>query len=192
MAVPSIKGILIQHPVERIQGYLDEGRVSRRELEIQLGKEELAFFDGEKVVPGLWYPAAMTHRLLQLIYDVEGRDEAALRELGRETAGRLLQAPAFQSLFEAAARRGDASAGPLVLKLAEVVLNFSKWRFDGELHDFRVEVTEAEALSDYSRHTMVGLMETVGSAVAGRAVHVTSERPTPARMVFRGKAAPPA
>jgi hypothetical protein len=190
MAVPSTKGILIQHAVARIQGYLDGGRLSRDQLEVRLAKEDLAFFGGEKVVAGLWYPVAQNHRLLDLVYEVEGGSDEAMVELGRQAGEQILRAPAFGALFEAAARRRDASAGPLLLKLAELVLNFTKWRFLGpSLDDFRIEVAEAREISDHARRTVMGLIEVLGSAVLGRTLSVTSERPERDRILFHGKAA---
>lgn len=189
MLVPSTKGILIQHAVDRIQSYLDGGRLTRDQLELRLAGEDLAFFDGEKVIGGLWYPVAQHHRLLDLIFEVEGRSDRALLELGRRVGEQMLGAPAFAALFEAAARRGDASAGPLLMKLAELVLNFTKWRFLGpSLADFSIEVTEAQEISDHACRNVTGLIEVLGSHVLGRALTVTSERPESDRILFRGKA----
>jgi hypothetical protein len=189
MDVPSTKGVLIQHAVERIQGYLAGGRLSREELELRLAAEDLALFDGEKVIAGLWYPVARHHRLLDLIFEVEGRSEPALVDLGRTAGEQMLRAAAFGAMFEAAARRGEGSAGALLVKLAELVLNFTKWRFLGpSLADFRIEVTEAREVSDHARHNVTGLIEVIGSHVLGRALGVTSERPQPDRILFHGKA----
>jgi hypothetical protein len=190
MDVPSTKGILIQHAVERIQHHLERGRLSRDELELRLAPEDLAFFDGEKVIAGLWYPVARHHRLLELIFEVEGRSDLALVQLGRTAGEQMLRAPAFAAMFDAAGRRDEASAGALLVKLAELVLNFTRWRFLGSsLADFRIEVTEARDVSEHARRNVTGLIEVLGSHVLGRALAVTSERPQPDRILFHGKAA---
>ena len=189
MDVPATKGILIQHAVERIQGYLDSGRLSRDQLELRLAAEDLAFFDGEKVIAGLWYPVARHHRLLDLIFEVEGRSDQAMIELGRAAGEQMLRAAAFGAMFEAAARRGDAGAGTLLVKLADLVLTFTKWRFLGpSLGDFSIEVTEAREVSDHACRNVTGLIEVLGSRVLGRSLAVTSERPEPGRILFRGEA----
>ena len=56
---------MLQQVVTRIQDHLDCGRLSRDELEARLEKEDLAFFEGDKIVPSLWYPVAQNHRLLE-------------------------------------------------------------------------------------------------------------------------------
>ena len=189
MDAPSTKGILIQHAVERIQDYLDRGRLSRDQLELRLAVEDLAFFDGEKVIGGLWYPVARHHRMLDLIFEVEGRSDQVMIDLGRTAGEQMLRAPAFGAMFEAAARRGDSSAGALLVKLAELVLNFTKWRFLGpSLGDFSIEVTEAREVSDHARRNVTGLIEVLASRVLGRSIAVTSERPQPDRILFHGKA----
>jgi hypothetical protein len=191
MAVPSVKGVLLQHAVDRVQSYLSSGRLSREQLELGLEAEDLGAFDGEKIVGGFWYPAARYERLLELIHACEGRRPEALVEYGRSAAELLLGTQAFSAMFQATAKRtGDEGAGALLVKLAEVVLNFTRWRFVGtSLDDFTVEVTEAADYHELARRSVEGLIEVFGSRLFGKALRVTSERPSPDRIVYRARSA---
>jgi hypothetical protein len=78
--------------------------------------------------------------------------------------------------------------GPLLVKLAELVLNFTRWKYAGEsLDDFSVEVTEAIDYHEHARFTVQGMIELFGSRLLGKRLHVTSVRPTRDRIVFRAR-----
>jgi len=177
---------MIQQLVDRIQAFLDAGKLTREQLEVRLEKEDLAFFDGGKILPTLWYPVAQNHRLLELYYDLSGRRDDVMVEMGREQARQILRTPSFAKLFEAAGQRDEASAGHLLVKLAELVLNFSRWTFHGSsLADFRIEVSEATDYSDHARHSATGFMEVLCEEIFGKRVRIASERPAPDRILFR-------
>jgi hypothetical protein len=186
VSVPSTKGLMLQQVVTRIQDHLDCGRLSRDELEARLEKEDLAFFEGDKIVPSLWYPVSQNHRLLDLYHAISGRRTDVMVELGRESAHQVLRLPSYEKLFGAAAQRDPASAGPLLVKLAELVLNFTKWTFRGSsLDEFEIDVTEATDYSDHACHSAVGFMEVLAEELFGQKIRVTCERPTPDHIVFR-------
>ena len=186
VSVPSTKGLMLQQVVTLIQGHLDSGRVTREQLEARLAKEDLAFFEGDKIVPSLWYPVAQNQRLLDFYFAISGRRDEVMVELGRESARHVLALPAYTALFEAAAQRDAASAGPLLVKLAELVLNFTKWSFHGSsLDEFEIEVTEATDYSDHACHSAVGFIEVLGEQIFGKKLRVTCERPTPDHILFR-------
>jgi hypothetical protein len=190
---PAVKGVLVQGAVERIESYLDAGKLSREELELRLGQEDLGLFEKGAVVAGLWYRTPRYERLLDLIYEVEGRRTAALVAFGRRSAERMLENPAFAAIFETIERRnGGRSAGPLLVRLAEVVLNFTRWQYVGEtLDDFAVEVSEAGDYHEHARFAVQGMIEFFGSHLFGRQLCVKSERPSRERIVFRAKATHP-
>jgi hypothetical protein len=188
VSVPSTKGLMLQQVVALIQGHLDAGRVTRDQLEARLAKEDLAFFEGDKIVPSLWYPVTQNQRLLDCYFAISGRRNEVMVELGRESARHVLGLPAYTALFEAAAQRDAASAGPLLVKLAELVLNFTKWSFRGSsLDEFEIEVTEATEYSDHACHSAVGFIEVLGEQIFGKRLRVTCERPTPDHILFRQK-----
>ena len=189
MDVPSVKGLLVEHAAARIQSDLASGRLSREQLELRLEKEDLALFEKDAIVPGLWYPAARYERMLDVIYELEGRRTEELVAFGRSCAEHLLASPAFTAMFETIARRsGHESVAPLLLKLSEVVLNFTRWKYLGpRIDDFAVEVCDAADYHEHARWTVQGMIEAFGERLFGRRLQVTSERPSRDRIVFRSK-----
>jgi hypothetical protein len=188
MDVPSVKGVLMRCAVERLESYLASGRLSRDQLELRLEHEDLGLFEKDAIVNGLWYPATRYERLLDLIHELEGRRPEGLVAFGRSSAESLLEAPAFAGIFEATARRSrHESGGPLLMKLAELMLNFTRWKYVGVSADeFTVEVTGAADYHEHARHTAQGLIEFFGSRLFGTQLHMTSERPSRDRILFRG------
>jgi hypothetical protein len=188
MDVPSVKGVLLRGAVERIQSYLASGRLSREQLEFRLGPEDAALLEKDAIVNGLWYPATRYERLLDLIREQEGRRDAALVAFGREAAESLLSAPAFTGIFEATARRkGHETGGPLLMKLTELMLNFSRWKYVGVSADeFRVEVSQAVDFHEHARHAAQGMIEFFASRLFETRLCMTSQRPSRDRILFRG------
>ncbi len=188
MDVPSVKGVLVRSALARVQSYLTSGRLPREQLELRLEREDLALFEKDLVVNGLWYPATLYERLLDLIYQVEGRRPEGLIAFGRSAAESLLGASAFSGIFDATARRGShESGGPLLMKLAQLMLNFTRWKYVGVSADeFCVEVSEAADYHEHARYTAQGLIGFFGSRLFETPLHVTSERPSRDRIVFRG------
>jgi hypothetical protein len=188
MDVPSVKGVLMRGTVERIQSYLASGRLSREQLEFRLGPEDAALLEKDAIVNGLWYPATRYERLLDLIREQEGRRDAALVEFGREAAESLLANPAFTGIFEATTRRkGHETGGPLLMKLTELMLNFSRWKYTGVSPDeFCVEVSEAADFHEHARHAAQGMIEFFASRLFETRLDMTSARPSRDRILFRG------
>jgi len=188
MDVPSVKGVLVRSALERIQSHLAAGRLTREQIELRLEREDLALFEKDLVVNGLWYPAERYQRLLDLIYEVEGRRPEALIAFGRSAGESLLAASAFSGIYQATARRGShENGGPLFMEIAGLMLNFSRWSYFGVSADeFRVEVSEASDLHDHVRYTAQGLIEHFGSRLFETPLQMTSERRSPDLIVFRG------
>jgi hypothetical protein len=188
MDVPSVKGVLLRGAVERIGSYLGSGRLTREQVELRLEHEDLDLFEKDAIVNGLWYPATRYERLLDLIHQVEGRRPEALVAFGRSAAESLLGATAFAGIFEATARRGrHESGGPLLVKLTELMLNFTRWKYVGAGPDeFAIEVTGAADFHEHARHSAQGMIEFFASHLFDTRVDMQSERPSPDRIVFRG------
>ena len=188
MDTPSVKGVLLRSAADRIQCYLASGRLSRDQLELRLGPEDLALLEKDGIVNGIWYPATRFEQLLDVIYEADGRRPEALIDFGRSAAEGLLGAPAFAGIYQATARRGShESGGPLLMKLAELMLNFTRWKYVGVSADeFVVEVSHAAAFHEHVRFTAQGLIGFFGSSLFQTALHMTSERPSRDLVLFRG------
>jgi hypothetical protein len=139
-------------------------------------------------VNGIWYPVIRYEQLLDVIYQADGRRPEALIDFGRSAAEDLLGASAFMGIYQATSRRGShESGGPLLMKLAELMLNFTRWKYVGVSPDeFVVEVSEAAAYHEHARYIAQGLIEFFGSRLFQTALHMTSERPSRDLILFRG------
>lgn len=194
MGERSVKGVMLQHAVDHIQTLLDAGTLTREQLELQLEREDLALFDKGEIVGGLWYPATRYERLLELLFERAGRRNDALVEFGRGATLRLLETQAFAGMFQAIKERSGsdsaASAGPILVKLSEVLLNFTRWKYLGpRIDDFSVEVSEASDFHEHARFAVQGMIQAFATRLFGERLSVQSERPTPDRIVFHAKLA---
>jgi hypothetical protein len=197
MAVPSIKGTAFQSVVEDLRRLLEAGRISDDELEARLEAEDLRLLE-EKVLPGLWYPLASYRRLTELLMQVEGGGSIAyVVARGARAAERLFTAGLYQQLArgdEIGAKkrtqneRWSEHEANLMTSLAGAIFSVSRWRFvadpDGRGPN-RIEVSEAEALPEVSRWAAQGFVEYTTSRLSGVTTRVSSERPSPDRIVFK-------
>jgi hypothetical protein len=196
MTAPSIKGTAFQSVVEDLQRLLEVGRISRESLEARLEADDLRLLD-LKVAAGLWYPLSSYRRLTEVLLEVEGRGNPAyVVQRGARAAERLFAAGLYLQLqrgeelgAEKRAKHEAWSArdGNLVASLAGAIFNVSRWRFEldpGDARIQRIEVTEAAKLPEVSRLAAQGFLEYTTSRLAGTPMCVTSERTAPDRIVF--------
>jgi hypothetical protein len=187
---PSIKGIVLQLAMEPLQRLLDQGRLKQADLEARLSKQELQLLE-DKVVPGLWYPVASVGRVFELVLQVEhpGAGPDAAVQAGAAAAQKLAESQVFKSYITTAGSWGPRGAGPALVRMAEVLFNFMRFRFDGgkaEADGFRIEVEDAAALPDVLRFLVQGGIQHLSERVSGRPVRVSSERPAPDRILYTG------
>jgi hypothetical protein len=202
MTAPSIKGTAFQSVAEDVNRLLASGKLSRDALEARLEAEDLRLLD-EKVAPGLWYPLSTYRRLTEVLLEVEGRgDPAYVVRRGARAAERLFAAGLYLQL-----QRGDelgaekrakgeawsAREGNLVASLAGAIFSVSRWRFEvdpGDRRLQRIEVVEAEGLPEVSRLAAQGFVEYTATRLSGTRIRATSERTAPGRIVFTLRAEP--
>jgi hypothetical protein len=202
VGVPSIKGTAFQSVVEDLQALVGAGRIARDELEARLPAEDLRLLE-EKVLPGLWYPLASYRRLTEVLLQVEGggRPEYVVRRGARAAerlfaAGLYLQLERGDEIGREKRARGEGwteREGNLVSSLAGAIFNVSRWRYvidPGVTGASRIEVSEATALPEVSRWAAQGFVEYTSSRLSGVTTRVTSERPSPDRIVFTLRQSP--
>jgi hypothetical protein len=148
----------------------------------------------EKVGGALWYPIDTYRRLLEVLRDVEGgaHPEAYLRQRGANAAQRLIDSGLYSQLHPSIARWGER-AGRIMVTLGAVIYNFSRWTSTVGEHGFQIEAHDAAPFPEVSRGIVEGFIEVITTLALGGGVRVTSQRPTPDRLVFdvRSAAAPP-
>ena len=208
MAVPSIKGTAFQAVALDVARLVQAGRIAREVVETRLEAADLRVLE-DKILPGLWYPIACYRRMTELLWEIEGkRKPEYLLARGARAAERLFEAGLYQQM-----RRGEEIGaehrergegwsefdGALMTSLAGAIFNVSRWRYRRHPEDpnvNRIEVSDAAELPEVSRLAAQGFIEYTASRLTGADVRVTSERPTPDRIVFTlrsvgGSGAPP-
>jgi hypothetical protein len=187
-AVPSVKGSLFFIAQADLVGQIQKGTISREDLEDFLTPEQLELVDA-KVQVALWYPIDAFNAFVRISSQVAGRaSPEALEATGRLSAEQLAKSGLYPQLTEGAG--GSARAvGRRLVTLGSAFYNFMRWQFiDGEgPGHFTVDVTEAADWSEELRHITAGFIEVAASGAMGRPVRVTSERPTPDRVIFHAR-----
>jgi hypothetical protein len=190
VTIPSIKGTAFQSVVEDVNRLRAQQQLSREQLEVALPAVDLRVLE-EKISPAAWYPIASYARLVGLLVEQEasGSLEAYLIERGVRSAKRLSEAGIYQQL-DASVERMGARVGTIVVTLARVIYNFTKWRYEADSGgDFTIRVEEAAEFPDVARFATQGFIQQAAAQTAGTRFHVTSERPSPDLVVYHAKAA---
>lgn len=188
-SVPSIKGVALQLAVEAVNRLLDEGRISREELEVRLDPEDLRILD-QKVLPGMWYPIDSLGRLVQITAEeAHGRGGVdAVVDVGVEAAEKLFGSELYRT-FVSTAEKWGRRAGPTLVRLAPLLCNFTRWSYEtGSAggYRFRVRVDEAGEFPEVLRFIAQGFIQYLAQRVDDHPVRVVSERPAPDRIVYTG------
>ena len=175
---------------------LADGRLSWEELHSRLEPGEISLL--HEMAPSVnWYPVGTYDRLLATLMEVEGGgSNEYLVERGKRAVESLTAAGLEAQIEEARSNRGTVDqwwsrAAPALVALPSAVYSDSNWLLvpGQDCGRFTIEVTEASGLPESVRHTVQGVLESLATRLIGAAVHVTSGRPSPDKVVFRGSLA---
>jgi hypothetical protein len=187
---PAVKGIVLEIALAAIRRVLDEGGEAKASLERRLDTDARRLL-AEGVISGLWYPMPLFARLLAISTERDtgpaGRDE--LIESGARAADRLASSQVYERFVASAgAARSREEAGRVLVGMAPLIFNFSRWiyRSDPGGNRFHVDVEDAGPIPDVLRHIGEGFIGRLASLVNGVPVRMTSQRPAPDRMEFLG------
>jgi len=184
-SVPSVKGSIFSSVVEDLKAAVREGRLTQDELEGELGGKDRALMDSV-VTAVSWMPVASYGRMLELLARVDGpgRREAYLRDRGARAAERLLSGT--YGSFDAGRGAWGRRAGELMVGIAGVLYNFTKWSFSETGPDtWEIVAAEARELPDSAAHTAHGFLQWYLDRTSEGHVAATLGRPAPDRVVFR-------
>ena len=198
-SVPSIKGTAFTKVVEDVAKLMATQALSRSEAERWLQPDDFAVLERE-VQAARWYDIRVYERMSRLLLDVEGHgDTGYLRERGRQTAKRLLQAGVYAQLeylqrTEASRERDPAQRFEalgrdlrLLNTLSASILNFSKWNHVKEerhARRYRIEVSEAAPMPEVLCWTCDGFVNGMAEHGSGNWVW-RWERPKRDLVLFR-------
>jgi hypothetical protein len=183
--VPAVKGTLFAAAIEELDTLLEAGRVCRDELEVRLEAEDLEHV-GSKPEPDAWYAIASYARLREIADDKRARRRREdLVEQGRRAFKVLSGRGEYQ---EIASRIEDWGGrfGFFGITIWSSFYNFMRWEFEetGRPGIFEVIVSEARELPESERYRIQGFIEAHTRFATGGPASVSSERTTPAQIVF--------
>jgi len=200
MPAASIKGSAFGKLVEDVAKLLDRRVLSSSDAARWLAPEDFALL-GQEILLANWYDIRCYTRMSKLLLEVEGHgDPEYLRERGRRTAQRLLEAGLYAQLEYL--QRTEASKAPdadarfaafgrdlrLLTTMSASILSFSKWTSrpdpDGQRR-YRIEVSEAEAFPDVLCWTSDGFVNQMAAQHRRGADLWAWERAGRDRIVFR-------
>jgi hypothetical protein len=194
---PAIKGLLLTKLVEDVKALLDRSERERERLLAPLSAASVELLEG-KVEIGRWYPIEQYDEITELIWREQGgRRPAYLHRRGAEAMERLMEGGLYQQFqylqredqgFRTLVTRDEVLRScRLVGSVTGALINFSKQRWDWDparpdvmLH----EVCEATHFPECMRYVHEGVETFLVRLARPDAPAVTSERPTPDRIVF--------
>jgi hypothetical protein len=201
MQKPSIKGTLFAGVVEDLDRALEQGTLSRADLEAALEAEDLALIQ-EKVVPTGWYDIHSYHRIVALLCEAEGDNvEVYWHHRGVRAADRLVDAGIYQQMDYLGRMLASSEKDPtarfhalkkdlrLLLSIHSSVLNFGTWKIEVDPdHDdrYRVEIHDVEGIPDGIFRACAGTFNQLSTKTNSRTVHGWEfARPTPGLVLIR-------
>lgn len=197
--VPSIKGSVFGHCVEKLLKLISSGRISREELERRLEPGDLATLEGP-IHATQWYDIRIYERMMLLNRDVDGGgNNECLVRWGALSADNLLKMGVYQQLDYAKRmqldKQSDAEARfrafgrdlRLMLSSTSSFLNFVQVdvKVDPEQdRRYIMEYTNAAAYPDVLCWTNLGFINRL-AAEHGEPDLWKWERPSQDRVVYR-------
>jgi hypothetical protein len=188
--MPGIKGTAIESLVADVNRIVQEGRIQLDELEAHLRPEDLEILR-QNVLASVWYPLGTYERLTQLMLRVEGGGELRyVVERGRKAAERLRNSRIYGQL---ARNRKDLRerVGRVMVTIGPGMYQDTQWSFRHESDngiDFQIDTQVPREFPDLARYAAQGFIEYLSNLDRECLVLVSSERPSPKLVVFRGRA----
>ncbi|HTY16246.1 MAG TPA: hypothetical protein VMH82_00820 [Myxococcota bacterium] len=186
----AVKGTAIESVVADLNRLLQEGRISRDELEARLEAADLEVLD-QKIVPALWYPIGTYGRFVELLFERDGgRRTEYLVERGRRAAERIRATGLYAQLSAERDSWGDR-IGKILVSLGPAMFKDSAWSFEvlaAKPLRWRIEMRVPASFPDLCRHSTQGFIDYLTALHSGNTT-VTSERSSPTLIVFRGEPA---
>jgi len=160
---PSIKGSIIAPSVAELSKLLEDGKITRQNLEPYLEPDDWKLFD-YPISPSHWYGMDVYRRVMTALRDVAGgRSDDFLRQAGARQADALLKQGLYQQMRYLGHLQLSGAQDPrarlealrhdlkLISTLGAVVQNHGRWdvKPDPEFPDrLMIELSEASAFPD--------------------------------------------
>ncbi len=200
MSGPQTKGLLLVSIIADLARFVEEGRLSREDLEADLTADALKLFD-DGVSPISWYEGDIYPQLAQILIKVDGLgpgDMKYLRQRGEGAGRRLMESGLYQQLDFMQRRVSEAAAGPVDRKLFEqglrmitsmtaALMNGGIWEIEQDPeYDDRVQVVVSDiaGMSEESAQATCGILSGI-AMYGGAGFSYRYERLAPDRLVYR-------
>ena len=186
---PSIKATGFQSAADDLIRLIDARRISREEVEARLRADDLRYLD-KQLAATTWIPIDTYRRVIDILVELEANGQAEVYLHGRGVrAGQRLHKAGLYRQFEASTETWGNRVGKIVTTMAAVLYNFTKWTFEaGAEHGlFLITVEGARDFPEVVRFTTQGFIEYASRAISSRNEIVTSERPTPNKILYHGR-----
>ena len=184
--IPSIKATGFQSASDDLARLIQEGRISRLEVEARLDPGDLRYL-GKQLAATTWVPIATYARVIEILVELEanGRPEQYLHARGVRSGERLHKAGLYRQ-FQASTETWGDRVGKIVTTMAAVLYNFTRWTFEaGAEHGlFRITIDDAAEFPEVSRFATQGFIEYTSRVITGGKERLRSERPTRDRIVY--------
>lgn len=187
-----IKGSAIEAVVADVNRLVEEGRLSRDELEVRLSPPDLKLLDS-KIFPASWYPLDTYGRLSELLMEAEGRgDPEYLVERGRRRA-EVLQATGIYSQLSAKQREWGDRVVAIMASMGPAMFKDTEWSYEiegtGAKLRFRIRVKVPSGFPEAGRFAAQGFIDYLAQQNDGkdRGIRVTSRRLSSTELEFSAR-----
>lgn len=177
--------------VADVNRLVEDGRLSREELEVRLAAADLKILDS-KVFPASWYPLDTYGRLSDLLMEAEGRgDPEYLVERGRRRA-EALQATGIYSQLSADRKQWGDRIVAIMTSMGPAMFKDSEWSSEleatGDELRFRIRVKVPAGFPEAGRFAAQGFISfLVEQNGKDRGIRVTSRRVSSTELEFSAR-----
>lgn len=183
-SVPSVKGTIFAAMAGGMRQMEKDGVVTRAELEKRLSPEALRYLD-ETIVPVLWYPVSAYSELSELNWEIAGNNRPEFQlEAGRRAAERLAASGPYKSMNAKISDWGQRITDEQA-SLFSALYNFLNVNVRDDPPTRSIELTGAAPLPESWRFATQGFIDYLARRNRNERIKVTSERPTPDKIVFQ-------
>jgi hypothetical protein len=184
---PCVKGAGFDSVLQDVRDLIAADQISEEQLAEHLEPADYGYLE-RKIDAAGWYPVGSYRRFLELLCatDSNSSAETYLVQRGAIAAERLRAVGSFPMLEIETSEVGMRALG-VFITIADALYNFTSW--SGELDEdglgYTVTVTDAADYPDVARYVAQGFLERGAVYVTSNPVLVSSERPSPDRVIFR-------
>ena len=186
-AGPCVRGAGFDSVLQDVRELIAAEVISDAQLAQHLDRADYTYLE-EKIDAKRWYPVGSYRRFLELLCatDSNTNAETYLIQRGATAAERLRATGMFQMLEVETSEIGMRALG-VFITIADALYNFTRWsgEFDEDELGYTVTVDDAADYPEAARWVAQGFLERGAVYVTSNPLRVSSERPSPDRVIFR-------